>query len=182
MNLFADVDMERSATFSPCRLYRYTLVRVWDHNLPRLLWILLNPSTADAEKDDPTNRKGIKFSQRWSFGSCVFVNLFAFRSPHPRVMKAAPDPVGVMNDSVILEQARLADRIVVAWGNDGAHRGRASEVLKLLGDSPTLWCLKLNKTGEPFHPLYARDAMGLVRFVDRNLAIDKAPSGPMQDS
>lgn len=155
--------IQRSAAFSPCGVYRYTLVRIWDTSLPRLLWILVNPSKADAEQDDPTNRKGMKFSKAWGFGSCVFANVFGFQSPHPKVMKAAEFPIGPDNDAHLIEQVYLASAVVVAWGNHGAHRGRDQEVLKLLG--PTrLMCLGTNKNGTPKHPLYLKDDTQLVRF------------------
>lgn len=155
--------MIRSATFSECGLYRYTLERVWDWDKPRALWVLLNPATADAEKDDPTNRKGIKFSKTWGYGSCVFTNAFAFRSPHPRVMKAQQVPVGPDNDTHILEQCELAELIVVAWGNDGRHRQREKDVLRLL-EPYRLWCLGTNKNGTPKHPLYLPDDTPLQIF------------------
>ena len=90
--------MHRTTSFSTCRVYRYTLERVWDSALPRLLWILLNSSDADAFQDDPTNRRGINFSKAWGYGSCVFANLFAFQSPYPKIMMAQTEPVGPLND------------------------------------------------------------------------------------
>ncbi|KKN41349.1 hypothetical protein LCGC14_0724310 [marine sediment metagenome] len=157
--MFPGIEIERSAKFSECGIYRYTLERVWDPSKPRLLWVLLNPSTADAIQDDPTNRKGIKFSKLWGYGSCVFVNLFAFRSPHPKIMKACPGPFGPDNDRHLLEQAELADTIMIAWGNDGVHRGQDQKVLKLLGyPGPVLlMCLGRNQNGTPKHPLYLKD-------------------------
>ena len=158
-------EIHRAAVFSSCRLYRYTLERYWNTDLPRLLFVLLNPSTADAVHDDPTNRKGMGFARRWGFGSCVFVNLFAFRSPHPKVMKAAAKPVGPANDVHIVHQATAADRIVLAWGNDGAHRGRDREVLELLGSlGKELWHLGLTKPGQPRHPLYPPYTTELQRW------------------
>ncbi len=168
--LFPDVEMKRSADFSPCGVYRYTLVRVWDESKPRILWVLLNPSTADAVHDDPTNRKGIKFSKAWGFGSCVFVNLFAFRSPHPKVMKKQAEPVGPENEALIIYEATRAiasgGKIVLAWGNDGAHRGRDAAVLKLLKSDgfDSLWCMGKNQGGSPKHPLYLRDDTELEVF------------------
>lgn len=157
--------LRRDAVFSPCRTYRYTLERYWDETKPRYLWVLLNPSTADAEKDDPTNVRGMNFTRTWGGGSCIFVNLFAFRSPKPKVMKAAAEPVGPENGRHILEQAELADWIVVAWGNDGVHRGRNKKVLELL-EGFDLWCLGRNDKGrgEPKHPLYLAKDLRLEEF------------------
>jgi len=157
--------IRRSATFSPCGLFRYTLIRVWDPRAPRCLFGLLNPSIADAFRDDPTNRRGIGFALRWGFGSVVFVNLFAYRSPHPRVMKAQAEPVGPDNDWHIIDQALCADLMVIAWGNDGAHRGRDEEVLEMLSKHQIpLWCLGTTGQGQPNHPLYLRADTKLERW------------------
>ena len=83
----------RAADFSPCKTWRYTLRRTWDEKKPRLLWILLNPSIADETRDDPTNRRGMRFAHSWGYGSLVFCNLFAFRTPEPAEMKKANDPI-----------------------------------------------------------------------------------------
>lgn len=161
--------IQRAAVFSDCGTYRYTLERRWDLAMPGILFVLLNPSVADAAKDDPTNRRGMDFARRWGYGSCVFVNLFAFRSPHPKVMKAAQYPVGPDNNQHIVEQARKAAAIVLAWGTDGGHMRRDLAVLKLL-DGLALHCLKppnkpaLTKDGHPRHPLYLPKATELQRW------------------
>lgn len=170
-DLFPDSTMQRSATFSPCGVFRYTLERIWDSTKPRALWILLNASDADAFHDDPTNRRGIGFSKLWGYGACVFANLFAFQSPYPKVMRAQADPVGDLNDTFILQEARRADLIVLAWGANGGYRGRDEDVLKLLADesemdgpAPQLWCLGKTKAGYPRHPLYLAKTTPLVLF------------------
>lgn len=146
-----DLFIKRSADFSPDRKYRYTLTRVWDATRPRCLFILLNPSTADAERDDPTNRRGITFAMDWGYGACVFCNLFAFRTPYPGLMKAMVDPVGPDNDRWILKEHARADITIAAWGTHGAHRARDLEVLDLL---PAMHHLGLTKHGHPKHILY----------------------------
>ena len=79
--LFATEYIERSAVFSDCRTWRYTLERYWDKSKPFALFILLNPSTADEYKDDPTNRRGIRYANDWGYGGVGFCNLFAYRTP-----------------------------------------------------------------------------------------------------
>ncbi len=145
--------IRRSADFSPCRTWRYTLVREWDDSLPRLLFVLLNPSTAGEHRDDPTNIRAIRFAMKWGYGSVVFVNLFAVRTPEPRVMMNAVDPVGPDNDRHIREQVERADLVVVAWGVHGTHRRRNKKVLADLADV-NLCCLGRTKDGHPKHPLY----------------------------
>lgn len=147
--------MIKHATISECGLFRYTLSRVWQPRAARVLFVLVNPSTADAEIDDQTVRKGVGFAKRWGYGSLVFCNLNAFRARHPKDMKAAVDPVGPENDRFLLAEAERADKIVLAWGINGTHRGRDQEVIKLLsvGHADKLYHLGLSKGGHPRHPL-----------------------------
>ncbi len=147
--------MEGSANISPCEIYRYTLVRIWDADLPRALFVLLNPSTADAAIDDNTLRRGIAFAKLWGYGSVEFVNLFAFRSTDPTVLKAASvvnDVVGPHNNEHIAEAAKRADVIVLAWGANGSLLDRNKVVLYLLKDYE-LSCLGKTTHGHPKHPL-----------------------------
>lgn len=117
--------------------------------------VLLNPSTADEVRDDATNRRGLGYAFDWDFGSLVFCNLFAFRTPNPKEMKAATDPIGPENDAYILKEAALADMIIAGWGNHGCYMGRGDTVRNLLSDFQ-LYCLDVNKSGEPKHPLYCK--------------------------
>jgi hypothetical protein len=148
--------MIRHATISECGLFRYVLSRTWDpEGKHTVLFVLVNPSTADAEVDDHTVRKGVGFATRWGYGSMVFANLNAFRARHPKDMKAAADPVGPENDRFLLAEAERADKIVLAWGTHGSHRGRDEKVIQLLtaGHASKLYCLGRNKSGSPKHPL-----------------------------
>lgn len=160
--------IKRFADFSPCRTWRYTLIRTWDDSLPRLLFILLNPSTADAKHDDPTNRRGISFAKRWSYGSVVFVNLFAFRTPYPKELRLADDPVGPDNDQHILQQVELSDLVVAAWGLHGTYCKRDKAVRKLIGRH--IFCLGHTKDGHPKHPLYVRSDASLISYGLRSKA------------
>lgn len=142
-----------SAVIDPTGRYRYSLVRAWDDGLPRACFCLLNPSTADARRDDPTLRRCAGFARAWGFGSIEVVNAFAFRATDPRALRAAADPVGPGNDRAILRAARRASIVVVGWGNAGALEGRSDAVRRLLSgfDARTLG---LTKQEEPRHPLY----------------------------
>jgi hypothetical protein len=110
------------ATFDPTRTYRYQLTRTWDPDGPRVNFLMLNPSTADAFGLDPTVRRCVGFARRWGFGSLEVTNIFAFRATDPRVLVGQPEPVGAGNDQAILDAARKADRVVAAWGVRGSHR------------------------------------------------------------
>ena len=158
--LFSTDGIRRNAVFSPCRKYRYTLERYWDDGKARILFVLLNPSTADATVDDPTNRRGMYFAREWSYGACVFVNLFAFRTSKPAKMMKVKHPVGPHNDLYIKRWAKWADTIVVAWGNHGAHRNRDANVLNIL-DGYDLHTFGLTKANHPRHPLYLPNSTNL---------------------
>ncbi|CAN5411650.1 hypothetical protein BH10PLA2_BH10PLA2_30310 [soil metagenome] len=121
-----------TATFSKCRKYRYTLSRTWDRKLPAACWILLNPSTADERVLDPTLRRCLGFSRDWGFGTMWIANAFAFRSPYPRHVYAADDPIGPRNDAHIRRLAKKAGRVIVGWGVHGALQNRSASVIDLL--------------------------------------------------
>ena len=131
--------------------YRYSLTRRWSRG-PRVTWVLLNPSTADARQDDPTIRRCIDFSRRWGFGALEVVNLFALRTPYPEVLRAATDPVGPLNDRALRRAIARSDAVVAAWGAHGALAGRADAIRAALPDDAL--ALGLTARGEPAHPLY----------------------------
>lgn len=145
-----------AATLSPCRAYRYDLWRRWSTDKGYVMFIGLNPSTADETNDDPTIRRCIDFAKRWGFGELCMANLFAFRATQPRDMKAAADPVGPDNNRSLQTLADGASIIIAAWGKDGTYQGRDKQVLKML---PRLHCLKQNKDGTPAHPLYLKSEL-----------------------
>lgn len=144
----------RSATWSRCRRYRYALTRWWDDG-PWIGWIMLNPSTADDRKDDPTVRRCMSFSRRWGYGGCHIRNLFAFRSTSPTKLLEHPEPIGARNDRSILELVDRCSVIVAAWGVHGAFRDRGREVARRLAKRGVqLYCLGQTRLGLPRHPLY----------------------------
>lgn len=150
-------EMQRSADISPSGAWRFSLTRVWDEARPHCCFIMLNPSTADDTVDDPTVRRCISYADKWGYGGLVVVNLFAFRATDPKEMKASRAPIGPHNDIVILEQARNADIVVCAWGAHGEFLDRGAHVKHMLDDAGVwLYYLKLNKNGQPAHPLYLK--------------------------
>jgi hypothetical protein len=143
--------MKSNAHFSDDRNYRYALCRTWDEKGLRVLFIGLNPSTADETTDDPTVTRCMRFAKDWGFGGLNVGNLFAFRVPEPAAMKKAADPVGPENDLWLRAMARRAALIVACWGNDGRFLSRAATVRAWL---PPLHGLDNNESGEPSHVLY----------------------------
>lgn len=155
--------MERNAIIDSTGKYRYSLSRTWDTNLEKIIFILLNPSTADAYVDDNTVKKCIKFAETWKFGSLEIVNLFAYRATDPRVLITVDEPIGKENDRYILESVKNANKIVVGWGNKCCFSSRDIDVLNLLSNYK-LYCLDINKTGKPKHPLYVAENKELKIF------------------
>ena len=141
-----------TASFSPCRTWRYSLARELAPQTGEgtVVFIGLNPSTADESRDDPTIRRCIGFARRWGFARLEVLNLFAFRTAKPAALLAADDPVGPENDSTIAEVLGGADLVICAWGAF-PNSGRAADVLPLVA-APH--CLGTTKNGSPRHPLY----------------------------
>lgn len=161
--------MTNACVFSPNRRYRYTLIHHWDDMLtPQsercVVWICLNPSTADENQLDPTLRRIRGFSAAWGYTHFVMLNAFAFRATDPGEMKAANDPVGPDNDRWIFHWVERADRVVAGWGEHGTHLQRHVQVSALLDPGKT-FCLARNASGQPKHPLYVARTTQLVRYA-----------------
>lgn len=147
--------VDRGAYFSPCRAYRYKLWRTWDSTKPKVMFLMLNPSTADEVHNDPTVERCERRARLMGFGGLVVCNIFAYRATDPQEMKSVIDPVGPENNQVIAALANDVAQIVCAWGNHGQHLKRSTYMRKLLKKHRRkLKVLKLAKTGEPVHPLY----------------------------
>jgi len=136
--------------------YRYHLSRSgWLTGEGICLFIMLNPSTATQNKDDPTIRRCKGFAKLWGFAKLEVVNLFAARATEPKELKEMEDPIGQGNDETILYTAKNARQIIVAWGAHGPYQERDKEVIRLLKDYD-LYSLGTTKKGNPRHPLYIR--------------------------
>lgn len=148
--------MKNTAKLSECRKYRFALWRTWDDSKSYVMFVGLNPSTADESTDDPTLTRCINYAKSWGFGGVCMANLFAYRATEPSDMKAAKDPIGCKNNEWLKKLANDAGLVVAAWGNDGSYLGRSEQVKELLSN---IHCLKINKSGEPAHPLYQKADM-----------------------
>ena len=151
----------KNATISDCQKYRYALSRTWDCKERAVLFIALNPSTADEKNDDPTIRRCIDYAKNWGYGILLVANLFAYRTKNPEKLRYVKNPVGNDNDQHIIKLSKKANLIVAAWGNEGSLFNRDKEVVRLI---PNLMCLKVNKSGQPAHPLYQKIGIELIRF------------------
>lgn len=158
--------MNTGATISDCGRYRYQLWREFDRagddlfaapepgSMP-VMFVMLNPSTADAATDDPTIRRCVGYARRWGASGIKVRNLFALRATDPKELYTTHDPVGPENDFHILAGCRDATHVVCAWGAHGSLHGRDKHVAAMLRDAgATLYHLGLTTKGQPRHPLY----------------------------
>jgi hypothetical protein len=166
-DLFTEPLIKR-ASLSPCGRYRYRLSRTWDVSKISLAFVMLNPSTADSEFDDPTVRRCMSFARREGYGGIHIANLFALRTPSPAALWKAEDRIGgVEAERAIVEAAELAKDtgapIVCAWGADA--RGRGSFTIEAMRSrGARLVCLGKTRDGSPRHPLYVRGDQPLEPF------------------
>lgn len=161
--LFPERVVAKGARFSPCGQYRYSLWRIWDAALPKLGGLLLNPSTATAEEDDPTVYRMGQRARTEGFGGLYICNLFAWRSTDPDKIYRVPDPIGPENDQWIKHDMLLCTQVICGWGQHGVHMGRDLAVMSIFQQpfmpvafygKPYLAALKVNDDGTPSHPLY----------------------------
>ena len=147
---------DSGAAFSACRRYRYLLWRYWDRSKPMIAFCLLNPSTADEVKNDPTVERCQRRAIALGYGGVEIVNIFALRSTDPMALYSADDPVGPENDSNILSCLNGTAMFVCGWGTHGALHQRGRRVREMLrAHHPTkVHVLQLTKEGYPQHPLY----------------------------
>jgi hypothetical protein len=160
---------EAGATFSPCRRWRYLLWRRWDAAKPVANFLMLNPSTADEVKLDPSCTRARRYAEAWGYGALIVTNIFGFRNTNPNELRKTPDPIGSGNDAAIVRAARESAIVVCAWGNHGAFLERSSRVKALL-KKEKLYALRVNANGEPAHPLYLPGSLKPRRWQAGNPA------------
>ena len=165
------------AVISDCKKYRYLLSRIWDDNKPWVLFIMLNPSTADAEKDDPTIRRCIGFAKDWGYGGIYVVNLFSLRATNPKELLTAQFVIGVENEEWFRKISALANLVVCAWGNSSIVRKLQKQFdhgwkpLSWIDKNKPLHCLGLSNNGTPKHPLYLPKNLKPMRYEAPNISL-----------
>lgn len=148
-------DAPSTAVYSDCEAYRYSLTRIWEPAGKRVVFVMLNPSTATEVQNDPTIHRCEQRARTLGFGGFRAVNIFALRATDPRDMKAAADPEGAHNSAALEEAALWADMLIAAWGVHGAHLDQGPRTFeRLRAAGHTLYHLGLTKEGHPRHPLY----------------------------
>lgn len=157
--------LENDATISGCGTYRYMLRRTWNYTLPRVLIVMLNPSTADARVDDATIRSCVRLCQWRHDGGFEVVNLFALRATDPAELSKHDDPVGADNDYAIESAIGRCDIAICAWGAHPMAGNRSEHVRSLLrGRRPAVFCWGKTKRGAPKHPLYIKSGTALETY------------------
>ena len=159
--------VRKSAALSPCGTYRWWLRREWKGgNSEVICFIMLNPSTADADTDDPTIRRCMSFAQQWGFSTLSVRNLFAYRATHPKDLLRVSEPIGGMRANHEILAGLTAQTTVVAWGAYEPLE-RDVEVLSLIKSNfpkKLLMCLGITKNGRPRHPLYVKNIQPLIPY------------------
>lgn len=158
--------IDSGAIISECKLYRYHLWRIWDKSLPIMVFVMQNPSTADATEDDHTIRKCMGFADKHGYGGISVRNVFALRATNEKELLTHPDPRGPENNNHLLScrEVSMLSKLVVAWGNQlGGSRLRnhykeASAIVSALNP----YCLGTTKSGQPKHPLMVAYAAEIV--------------------
>ncbi len=154
------------ADFSACGDYRYRLWRQWSDG-PSVAFLMLNPSTADADRNDPTVERCHRRAVDMGCGALEVINLFAFRATDPKDLKKAASPVGPDNDDILVETCRRVDMTICAWGAHGIHQARDQAVRDLLRNADIkTHMLALTKFDQPRHPLYLSYKMKPVPWTD----------------
>lgn len=162
--------IRRAAVISECKQYRYLLVRSWSGFGKGVMFVMLNPSTADGEKDDATIRACMRRTRLEGYDWMWVVNLFAWRSTDPKALiDMNIDPIGPDNDATIRNYVQQADKIVVGWGDWGQKFDwrvhQVMRIIKAYGKEPL--CLGMTQSGQPKHPL--------LRFIKNPDAIKLEP-------
>ena len=157
-----------SARFSPDREYRYLLARdIGFAGTRACMFVMLNPSTADEHKDDPTIRRCISFARAWGYRTLYVTNLSPLRATNPKVLLVSgPEPEDVWQENMenILGTAMYCGLVVAAWGVHGVAERRADQVMAELSPLKGVGCLGTTKDGHPRHPLYVPAATPLIHY------------------
>ena len=156
--------IEYGVVFDVSGRYRYSLWRAWSAYHPRIAFVLLNPSTADEQRNDPTIRRCMGFARAWNFGSMEVVNLFAYRATDYRELFKVNDPIGEENNRFLMQAVERCSTVVLGWGAKGPLLGRDRQVISLFAGLKDVYCLGITKDGQPRHPLYVKGDTSLVPF------------------
>jgi hypothetical protein len=163
--------MEKNAIISDDKKHRYMLSRQWDDG-KKLIFVMLNPSTADANEDDPTIRRCIGFAKKFNYDGIVVLNLFSYRATNPKVLKEVNCLDLNTNDSYVYfnEIINKESDVVLAYGTNGNLYEQDVKAFRIISElTKNIYCLELTKYGMPKHPLYLKSSCELQRFTNKNI-------------
>jgi hypothetical protein len=161
--------INRGTKFSPCKKYRLQLWRLWDDQLPIIMFLMLNPSSADAHNDDPTIRRCVNFTKNWGYGGFYIGNLYPLISSKPKLLLESLSVSHSENKLNLDEMAEKCDKIICSWGN--------FEIVKKLGIpndflvdyKNKLYYISKSKNETPKHPLYLKSSLKLKKYNKLNI-------------
>jgi hypothetical protein len=157
--------LENDAVISDCGKYRYMLRRTWDHARPRLLYIMLNPSTADAKKDDATIRSCVRLASGLGYGSMEVVNVFGYRATKPTELLTVAEPCGLQNEDHVRRALGRCDIPVCAWGAWPPAQEASIYIRNAIrAERPAAFCFGKTASGAPKHPLYIKSGTPLETY------------------
>lgn len=155
----------KTALISECGKYRYSLSRIWDASKPLMLFVMLNPSTADSDNDDPTIRRCIGFAKSWGYGGIMVGNRSAYRATNPNELKSMPVDYyqNDINSQNLMDMYWKAEITIFAWGNPPCEL----PICPLEGFDGT-YHLGITKSYNPKHPLYLKKDVKPLKFQKIN--------------
>ena len=158
------------AVISLCNKYRYSLSRdtgLLNPEKGSAFFVMLNPSTADRFTDDPTIRRCMGFAKTWDCSGLVVGNLYGLRTTDPKALWKSDGPIGIMNNYWLRQMMSEMKDVICAWGNN-AKPDRVEAFVKIAHEANAeLWCLGINKNGNPKHPLYIKAEQELIKWEPR---------------
>ena len=165
MNTLPEIGNNSGADFSECKNYRYALWRIWDRSLPLVMFIGLNPSTANEVDNDPTIKSVCRIAKANGYGGVYMMNCFAYVSTDPKGLKLNP-LTGDWNNNKLRSVAKDCKDVVFAWGNFDIVKstGRDKELSKMF---PEAFALHVNKNGSPKHPLYCKSESKFISYKNQ---------------
>lgn len=152
--------MDKNAFFSDDKKHRYVLQRIWDKALPKVMFIGLNPSTANETDDDPTIRRVMRFAKDWGYGGVYMLNLYSFVTAYPSKLEVSQH-ARITNDTFLRGYGKKSKEVVFAWG--GFKEAKCNS-LKMELMFPDATALQINADGSPKHPLYVKADIKRVNF------------------
>lgn len=161
MSVMERLYLASGATISSCGSYRYSLERTWQDGDRLALFVGLNPSTADGNKDDPTIRRCVGFAKGLGCTGLLMGNLFALRSRSPELLHSHPAPIGPDNDAWLLRLKDRAHVTIFAWGSHKTVGDRCAQIISIMQPA---FCLGVTAQGHPRHPLYLPKSASLARY------------------